>query len=124
MANILADHGEAVDIIYDGIQILVVEEKKRQACPSIFSIHLQSSKNLRDVSPIPYTPRIVSIGPFHKDDQNMKGVEVHKVTYLLDLFRRLKSPRDQTMKACVNTVLAQTDRIKAYYEGQMKTYEL
>ncbi|KAI3771318.1 hypothetical protein L6452_02480 [Arctium lappa] len=125
MESIDSGHdGDAADRIYGTIEILVVEEKKirrhvHQFLPSIYRV----SKTLRDVSPNSYTPRVISIGPFHEEDKNLKGVEAHKVTYLLDLYRRLKSPREQTMKSCVNMVLTKIDRIKACYDGNMKTYD-
>ncbi|XP_024965766.1 putative UPF0481 protein At3g02645 [Cynara cardunculus var. scolymus] len=116
-------HGDAADRIYDTIEILVVKEKKRRHAheflPSIYRV----TKTLRDVSPNSYTPRVISIGPFHKDNKILKEAEVHKVAYMFDLYGRLKSPREQTTKACVNMVLNKIDRIRACYAGKMKTYD-
>lgn len=119
MTNISVD----VDRVYDSIKILIVKDEERGKhviSPSINKV----PETLRNVSPNSYTPRLVSIGPFHKDLKNLQQVEMHKVSYVLDLFRRLDSPREQTMKVCINMVIQKLSQIKACYEGEMKkTYD-
>jgi hypothetical protein len=53
-------------------------------------------KNLRKVNKEAYTPRIVSIGPFHHNKN--KDMEMHKLRYLKDfLYRTGKSQEDLLM---------------------------
>ncbi|PWA85906.1 hypothetical protein CTI12_AA143550 [Artemisia annua] len=80
-------------------------------------------KTLCNVNKSSYTPRVVSIGHFHAEEKGLKGVEMHKVSYMCDLFRGLNSPLEETMKACVNLVLPKLDQIKACYQGEMKEYD-
>ena len=55
-------------------------------------------KNLRKVNKEAYTPRIVSIGPFHHNKNNLSGMEMHKLRYLKDfLYRTGKSQEDLLM---------------------------
>nr|GEU68388.1 protein LEO1 homolog isoform X1 [Tanacetum cinerariifolium] len=61
-------------------------------------------ETLRNVNKSSYTPRVVSIGPFHPKEKGLKGVEMHKVSYICYLFRHLSSPPEETMKAVRNLV--------------------
>ncbi|GJX32510.1 UPF0481 protein-like protein [Tanacetum coccineum] len=79
----------------------------------------------RDLSPCSFTPRVVSIGPLHHQDEHLKGFEVHKATYMHHLFHNVLRPIDstpeQTLKACVTKVSGSVDQIKACYLG-MQAY--
>ncbi|PWA51796.1 hypothetical protein CTI12_AA429270 [Artemisia annua] len=79
----------------------------------------------RDLSPSSFTPRLVSIGPLHHQDEHLKEFEVQKATYMHNLFhnvlRPLGSTPEQIMKACVTKVRNSVDQIRACYIG-MKTY--
>ncbi|KAJ9538210.1 hypothetical protein OSB04_030943 [Centaurea solstitialis] len=70
-------------------------------------------KTLRDVSPDSYTPSVVSIGPFHKEAENLKK-ESYKLSCACDLFGyQIESGGEQRLKACIRVVLAKLPRIKA-----------
>ncbi|PWA77760.1 hypothetical protein CTI12_AA129950 [Artemisia annua] len=75
----------------------------------------------RDISPSSYTPRVVSVGPLHHQDEHLKGFEVYKATYMHELLHSLHSTPEETLKACVTKITNSIDQIKACYIG-MKTY--
>ncbi|KVH42631.1 Protein of unknown function DUF247, plant, partial [Cynara cardunculus var. scolymus] len=68
-------------------------------------------------------PRVVAIGPLHKEDEELQDIESHKVTYLLDLFLRLPSMPNQKMDECIQRVYAKVEQIRACYAGEMKDYD-
>ena len=52
-------------------------------------------KQLRKVNEEAYTPKLVSIGPFHHGKDDLKEMEKHKQRYLMDfLFRTQNSRKD------------------------------
>nr|XP_043619862.1 putative UPF0481 protein At3g02645 [Erigeron canadensis] len=123
MASTSVDHKDIADNIYNTIEILIVEDGKGRKhdvfSPSIYRV----PQTLRNVNKNSYTPRVVSIGPFHKDIEVLKEAEKHKLSYLSDLFSRVTSSREQAMKACLNMLLPKLDQIKACYAGKMETYD-
>ncbi|CAI9298630.1 unnamed protein product [Lactuca saligna] len=70
---------------------------------------------LRDLSPSSFNPRVVSIGPLHKENENLKAFEGQKATYVHELLHPLDSPVEQTLKECVLKVAFSVDRIRASY---------
>ncbi|KAL7589623.1 UPF0481 protein At3g47200 [Lactuca sativa] len=70
---------------------------------------------LRDLSPSSFIPRVVSIGPLHKENENLKAFEDQKATYVHELLHPLDSPVEQTLKECVLKVAFSVDRIRASY---------
>ncbi|PWA74525.1 hypothetical protein CTI12_AA251870 [Artemisia annua] len=116
--------GEDVNSIYDKITILIGDkiERKQSNLPahSIYRV----PELLRKVSHLSYSPRVLSIGPFHKQSEILKRLEAHKITYVHNLFDRLQpSPWENTMKACIRKVLDKIDLIRSCYEGKMKVYD-
>ncbi|KAK2999634.1 hypothetical protein RJ639_022891 [Escallonia herrerae] len=87
--------------------------------PSIFKV----PDKLFKLKESAYTPRAVSIGPFHKDDKHLpKVMEEHKKSYMHSLFRRTRRS-DETVAAdvvkaateCVDAMLGIVDRARACY---------
>ncbi|KAL4578664.1 hypothetical protein LXL04_014793 [Taraxacum kok-saghyz] len=82
-----------------------------QRPPSIFRV----PRVCRDHSPTSFHPRVVSIGPLHRQDKNLQGFEVQKTTYLHHLLDRSGSNPDQTLQECVVKVSRKIKLIKSCY---------
>ncbi|KVH87562.1 Protein of unknown function DUF247, plant [Cynara cardunculus var. scolymus] len=122
MENIHVKKGDVETI--QMIQFLVAKEKERRnhrkkLSPSIYIV----DSTLRNLSPNSFKPRVVAIGPLHKEDEELQDIESHKVTYLLDLFLRLPSMPDRKMDECIQRVYAKVEQIRACYAGEMKDYD-
>ena len=107
--------------IRDTVEILLDCKEKGQNLsnkrpPSIYMVPC----SLRDLSPSSFKPRVVSIGPLHRDDKMLQDLEEHKTTYLHHLLDRLDplglSPR-QIFNECVHRVDASIRKIRACYVG-------
>ncbi|GKA38624.1 UPF0481 protein-like protein [Tanacetum coccineum] len=79
MEALRVDHGNAADGIYDTIKVLIDKDNERGKQLNSTSIY-RVPETLRNVNKSSYTPRVVSIGPFHAEEKGLKGVEMHKVT--------------------------------------------
>ncbi|KAK3008739.1 hypothetical protein RJ639_013177 [Escallonia herrerae] len=67
------------------------------------SIH-RVPQNLRKLKESAYTPRIVSIGPYHKHDERLKNMEDRKKSYTNSLLSRVKSKTGQTADAVIKEI--------------------
>ncbi|PWA37095.1 hypothetical protein CTI12_AA593740 [Artemisia annua] len=77
----------------------------------------------RDLRPNSFDPRVVSIGPLHREDKNVKAFEGQKACYIHNLLKRVKnSPREKTLEACVQKVAVSIKQIKGCYAG-IKAYD-
>ncbi|GJV81624.1 putative UPF0481 protein [Tanacetum coccineum] len=76
-------------------------------------------ESLRCLNPNDYTPRIISIGPLHKEDIRLKAMEEHKVVYMYRLYCRTMEATnrdtDQTARNYVQAVLGLVTRARACY---------
>ncbi|KAL7614080.1 hypothetical protein Lser_V15G05638 [Lactuca serriola] len=90
----------------------------KQRLPSIFMV----PKLYRDISPISFTPRLVSIGPLHRKDTNLQKFEVQKSTYLHNLLALCGSEQKETLEDCVRKVSMKIDDIKKCYEESATYY--
>ncbi|KAD3336156.1 hypothetical protein E3N88_31675 [Mikania micrantha] len=80
--------------------------------PSIY----MTPHTLREVSPQSFSPRVVSIGPLHRDDENVQAFQGQKATYLIKLMKHITSPTQETiMNSCMEKVYASMKKIKACY---------
>ncbi|MFS7928683.1 hypothetical protein Hanom_Chr04g00323631 [Helianthus anomalus] len=82
----------------------------------IFSPIYVVPSRLREVSANSFTPRVVSIGPLHKGQTNLKSMENMKKSYFVKLLREVGSP-DQTLQNCMQMVMGSMERIRRYYFG-------
>ncbi|PWA53213.1 hypothetical protein CTI12_AA447210 [Artemisia annua] len=112
--------------INDTVQFLLkydeeVQNPSDQRPGSIFMV----PSVYRDLSPSSFTPRVVSIGPLHHQDEHLKGFKLQKATYMHNLFHNVLRPLDSTpeqiLKECVTKVSGSVDQIKACYIG-MQAY--
>ncbi|GJW86954.1 putative UPF0481 protein, partial [Tanacetum coccineum] len=107
----------------DTIQILLgCEEGRNNISTSRFSSSISMVPSmLRNLSPKSFTPRVVSIGPRHHEDENLKEMEEQKRIYLHDLLIRVGFPQEKTLDECLQKVNASIDQIRARYIG-MRPY--
>ncbi|XP_023736177.1 UPF0481 protein At3g47200 [Lactuca sativa] len=98
------------------ISILDFVKNRRSEDLLSTSINMVPS-GLRDVSPSSYDPRVACIGPLHREDQNVQYFEELKANYVQFLLDDINSPPEQTLKECVQRVLALIHRIRACYMG-------
>ncbi|KAK2993738.1 hypothetical protein RJ640_018359 [Escallonia rubra] len=79
---------------------------------------------LRELKASAYTPRVVSLGPLHKDDKHLhKGIG-HKKRYMHSLFLRSRSTDEaveadkvKTENICVDAMLEMVDVARACYDA-------
>lgn len=84
-----------------------------QVPPSIYMV----PSMFRDLNPSSFNPKVVSIGPLHRQDEDLQGFEVHKPTYLHNLLHRVGSEPEKTLQKCTSKVIGSIERIKACYAG-------
>ncbi|KAK1428554.1 hypothetical protein QVD17_17390 [Tagetes erecta] len=112
-----------LDMIKDTVQSLLDCVKnegnhKNRLKPSIY----MAPGILRDLSPNSFNPRVVSIGPLHKKDENVQAFEGRKTSCMIDLMRHINSSQEDILKTCVEKVYSSMDQIKACYIWT-KTYD-
>ncbi|CAH1433036.1 unnamed protein product [Lactuca virosa] len=111
-----------VDIIIDTFK-LVVSSVKEQKDTNHFSRTINMVPSVfRDLSPVSFDPRVVSIGPLHRHDEPLQLFEDQKATYVDSLLHRVPSPPEQTLKECLLKAAASIDMIRASYPRIEKAY--
>ena len=72
---------------------------------------------LRELNKDAYTPRVVSIGPFHSGQEKLEDMEVHKTRYMRSLINRTTDP-SLTFSKCGKAILSieETARVCYYCE--------
>ncbi|KAM7486077.1 hypothetical protein LguiA_002086 [Lonicera macranthoides] len=116
-----------------------------QSIPSIYDV----PPKLRKVNESAYSPRLISIGPIHRDTGELKDMDRHKVSYMQSLFsrtsrlknsdekrfrRRRSTPEEakvhgsdnhvyQIMKECVDSMIKVVPRARACYRGSLKPHD-
>ncbi|XP_076927961.1 putative UPF0481 protein At3g02645 [Bidens hawaiensis] len=73
-------------------------------------------RTVRDKSPGSFNPRVVSIGPLHREDENVQAFEGKKAGYLINLMRRAHYPLEVMLNLCVQKVYTSMEKIKACYD--------
>ncbi|KAI5355063.1 hypothetical protein L3X38_007958 [Prunus dulcis] len=71
---------------------------------------------LRDVKEKAYSPRVVSIGPFHHGQKALKAMEEHQMRYLQDFLRRT----NVSMEDLVKRISDQEARVRSCYAETIK----
>ncbi|PWA70645.1 hypothetical protein CTI12_AA133190 [Artemisia annua] len=90
--------------------------RKLQSQPSIRMV----PNALRALSPNSFNPRVVSIGPLHREDKILQDFEDEKEIYLHELLCKIDLLPEETLQACVQKVSDSIDKIRACYAGMMK----
>ncbi|KAD3336080.1 hypothetical protein E3N88_31599 [Mikania micrantha] len=72
-------------------------------------------RTLRVRSPQSFRPRVVSIGPLHRDNKIVKAFERQKATYVTNLMNHINSSPRIIMNSCMEKVYASMEKIKACY---------
>ncbi|XP_071729188.1 UPF0481 protein At3g47200-like [Rutidosis leptorrhynchoides] len=106
-----------VDIVDQAVKFLLeceVKGQNRDHQPCIFKV----PSVLKDMSPDSYNPRVISIGPLHREAIKVQAMEERKATYLHNLLGRLKLPREETLKTCVMKITS-LDKIQESYGERM-----
>ncbi|KAF6170444.1 hypothetical protein GIB67_030127 [Kingdonia uniflora] len=87
---------------------------KIQPMPSSQCCIYKIPECLRTLSEDAYVPKIVSIGPFHRDKESLQAMEEHKKWYLHALLSRTSSP-DKCLKDFLEIIRAMEVDIRASY---------
>ncbi|KAL7615074.1 hypothetical protein Lser_V15G05651 [Lactuca serriola] len=74
---------------------------------------------LRDLSTRSFNPRMVSIGPLHKQDEHLQEFEAQKTTYVHRFLYSLGTTPDKMLEECVLKVSRKINLIKACYSDSM-----
>ncbi|KAD3336095.1 hypothetical protein E3N88_31614 [Mikania micrantha] len=94
----------------------VLEQEQKSLNEPITPPIYMVPRTLRDLSPHSFSPRMVSIGPLHRDDENVQAFERQKVTYLIKLMNHITSSTPEIiMNSCMEKVYASMEKIKACY---------
>ncbi|KAD3336083.1 hypothetical protein R6Q59_026841 [Mikania micrantha] len=123
MENKDLEVGDMENMIQERVQRFIYRVEKEHSLNEQItpSIHM-APHTLRDVSPQSFSPRVVSIGPLHRDDENVQAFERQKATYLINLMTCMPSPQETIMNSCMQKVYASMEKIKACYV-LTKTYD-
>ncbi|GKC49671.1 putative UPF0481 protein, partial [Tanacetum coccineum] len=119
MEHVDVELGRDINVVQNTVQSLLdcVEENKSFTIQSI----CMAPSTLR--SPSSFDPRVVSIGPLHREDENVQAFEGRKASYVHELLKRvIKHPREVTLRACVEKVDASIEQIRGCYVG-LKAYD-
>ncbi|GJY73223.1 putative UPF0481 protein [Tanacetum coccineum] len=113
MEHVDLELGRDINVVQNTVQNLLncVEENKSFTIQSI----CMGPSTLR--SPSSFDPRIVSIGPLHREDENVQAFERRKASYIHELLKR-----EMTLRACVEKVDASIEQIRGCYVG-LKAYD-
>nr|XP_043606473.1 UPF0481 protein At3g47200-like [Erigeron canadensis]XP_043606474.1 UPF0481 protein At3g47200-like [Erigeron canadensis]XP_043606475.1 UPF0481 protein At3g47200-like [Erigeron canadensis] len=102
----------------DIIRDTVLDTHTNHTSPSRF----MAPNTLRSLSPTSFTPQVVSIGPLHRNQDNLQAFEVEKANFVGQLLDRPKPiPRREMLEACVQKVAASIVQIRACYPSEEPT---
>ncbi|KAF5808168.1 hypothetical protein HanRHA438_Chr04g0153961 [Helianthus annuus] len=112
-----------VDIIQKGTRSLLECVRNEVKHMESFSpkIYMVPSV-IRDLSASSFGPRVVSIGPLHREDENVQAFEKRKTIFLVNLLNRIDSSEHEILLSCMQKVHASMERIKQCYV-LTKTYD-
>ncbi|KAK3008732.1 hypothetical protein RJ639_013170 [Escallonia herrerae] len=99
----------------------------RKAQPSSKASISRFPQKLRKLKESAYTPRIVSIGPYHKHDERPKDMEDHQKSYMNSLLSRVRpkpnQPADAAIKEITNKILEKVADARSCYAASYKRYD-
>lgn len=116
------------DKVYESIRILIEGESSRSKNFKESNVTIcMVPDSLRKLNTQAYTPRVVSIGPLHKEDEHLRGMEEHKVTYVYRLFYRTKQclnwDMERVTRKCVQAIHGVVSRARACYAPSFTNYD-
>ena len=74
---------------------------------------------LRHVNEEAYSPRIVSIGPFHQGKRDLLAMEEHKWRYMLSLVHRTPNP-EKSLDECGKSIIELEEKARGCYAENIK----
>ncbi|KAM0001834.1 hypothetical protein Hdeb2414_s0356g00875161 [Helianthus debilis subsp. tardiflorus] len=112
-----------VDFIQEGVKSLLdyVRTEVSQTnsiSPTIYMV----PGVIRDLSASSFGPKVVSIGPLHREDDNVQVFEKQKAIFLDTLLGRINYPKHKILESCMKKVQGSMKRIKECYVWK-KTYD-
>lgn len=80
---------------------------------------------LRQVEENAYHPRVVSIGPFHRDTQNLEAMKQYKWSYMVSFFQQSKDSESslRSLEACINVIYGLDEVIRQCYAEKINYTE-
>ncbi|CAI9270976.1 unnamed protein product [Lactuca saligna] len=110
----------AGDSLCHSVQFLLdCKEKGRKLGNNSLASIFMVPRVCRDHSPSSFNPRVVSIGPLHRQDKNLQEFEVQKTTYLHHLLDLSGCNPQKTLQECVHKVSRKIKLVKACYAESM-----
>ncbi|KAL8258889.1 hypothetical protein R6Q59_026842 [Mikania micrantha] len=105
-----------VDMIQESVKRLLdrVNNEENHTCEFPPSIYMAPSI-LRDLSPSSFNPQLVSIGPLHREDENVKAFEGQKISHLINLMSYINSPQEEILESCMQKAYNVMNEIKGCY---------
>ncbi|KAD3336109.1 hypothetical protein E3N88_31628 [Mikania micrantha] len=91
-----------------------VNNEENHTCEFPPSIYMAPSVQ-RDLSPSSFNPQLVSIGPLHREDENVKAFEGQKASYLIYLMSLINSPQEEILESCMQKAYSVMNEIKECY---------
>ncbi|CAJ1953227.1 unnamed protein product [Sphenostylis stenocarpa] len=102
------------------LETKLVEMLQKVEPPEFYQVKMQCiyrvPQEVRDNNPKAYTPRVVSIGPFHKEDNNFELMEELKLKYFKGFLNRTQLP----LKDFVATLKTIEEDIRSCYAAPVK----
>ncbi|KAG2696893.1 hypothetical protein I3760_07G081500 [Carya illinoinensis] len=98
--------------------LFVSLREKLERIPSISSdcCIFRVPKRLRELNEKAYTPRVVSIGPLHHDNEDLRAMELPKLRYLKNLLLRT----NVSMEEYLNLLKGREERLRNSYGEPIK----
>ncbi|KAJ4837348.1 hypothetical protein Tsubulata_008326, partial [Turnera subulata] len=119
IAGTSEDHTKMSD--QDSLDVKKLADSMRNELQSLHPLSPQRCiyrvpDRLRKIDEAAYTPRVVSIGPLHHGQEELKAMEEHKWRYLDDFLR----VRDISMESLIEFVAERVTELRKYYMETIK----
>ncbi|PIA51240.1 hypothetical protein AQUCO_01100226v1 [Aquilegia coerulea] len=105
---------EDIHVSNENDELLQRIKEKIHPIPSSQCCIYRIPECLRILSEDAYVPKIVSLGPFHRDKEGLKAMEEHKKWYLHALLYRTSTP-DKCLKDFLTAIQTMETQIRASY---------
>ncbi|KAJ0702125.1 hypothetical protein HanPI659440_Chr14g0525831 [Helianthus annuus] len=113
-----------VNIVHETVRSLLDCVGEKQNVTNTFSPSIyMAPSTLRNLSPNSFMPRVVSIGPLHRKDENLQRFEGRKAAFVHDLMSRSNSSSTQMLTTCVERVASVIEKIRGCYAADVKSYD-